>query len=82
MLRLESVSASVVHPPKFVPTTSISTPEVKVPKEEIIAIRRIRVDLSESKPKKPNHLGSKKQLKPQWFCHFYGGAGAYTPKLF
>ena len=57
---VESVSTSVVHPPKFVPATSISTPKVKVPKEEILATRRLRVDLSESKPKKPNHLGSKK----------------------
>ena len=57
---VESVSTSVVHPPKFVPATSISTPEVKLPKEEILATRRIRVDLSESKPKNLNHLGSKK----------------------
>ena len=55
---VESVSTSIVHPLKFLPTTSISTPEVKVPKEEILASRKIRVDLSESKPKKPNHLGS------------------------
>ena len=61
---VESVSSSVVHPPTFVLATSISTLEVKVPKEEIPATRRIRVDLSESKPKKPNHLGSKKQHKP------------------
>ena len=58
---VESNSTSVVHPPKFVPTTSIFTPEVKLPKEEILATRKIMVDLSESKPKKsPNHLGSKK----------------------
>ncbi|XP_030969763.1 uncharacterized protein LOC115990043 [Quercus lobata] len=38
----ESVSASVVHPPKFVPAISISTPEVKMPKEEILATRKIR----------------------------------------
>ena len=58
---VESNSTSVVRPPKFVPTTSIFTPEVKLPKEEILATRKIMVDLSESKPKKsPNHLGSKK----------------------
>ena len=57
---VESVSTSVVHPPKFVPATSISTPEVKLPKEEILATRRIREDLSESKPKNLNHPGSKK----------------------
>ena len=47
----ESVSTSVVHPSKFVLATSISTPEVTVPKGEIIATRKIRVDLSDSKPK-------------------------------
>ena len=46
---VDSGSASVVHPLKFVPTTSISTPEVKVPKEEILATTKIR---------------SKKQHKP------------------
>ena len=62
---VESVSTFVVHPPKFVLATSISTPEVKVPREETQATGRIRVDLNESKPKNPNHLGSKKQHKPQ-----------------
>ena len=38
----ESVSASVVHPSKFVPAISISTLEVKMPKEEILATRKIR----------------------------------------
>ena len=61
---VESVSTFVVHPPKFVSTTSISTLEVKVPKEETLASRRSKVDLSESKPKKPNHPRSKKQHKP------------------
>ena len=62
---VESYSAFVVCPPKFVPATSIFTPKVKLPKEEILATRKIRVDLSESKPKKsPNHLESKKQHKP------------------
>ena len=61
---VESVSTSIVHPPKFLPTTSISTPEVKVPKEEILATGKIRVDLNETKHKKPNHPESKKQHKP------------------
>ena len=61
---VKSVFAFVIHPPKFVPATSISTPKVKVPEEEILATRKIRVDLSESKPKRPNHPRSKKQHKP------------------
>ena len=72
---VKSVSISVIHPTKFVPASSIPTPKIKMPKEEILATRKIMVDLSESKPKKHNHLRSKKQQKPQWFCHFYGGVG-------
>ena len=65
----ESGSTSVVWPPKFIPATSTSIvhpslSEVKVPKEEVLASRRTRVDLSESKPKNPNQFGSKKQHKP------------------
>ena len=41
---VESNSASVVCPPKFVPATSIFTLEVKLSKEEILATRKIRVD--------------------------------------
>ena len=84
---VESGSTSVVHPPKLVPTTSTSIvhhslSEVKVPKEEVLASRRTRVDLSESKPKNLNQSGSKKQHKPQWFCHFCGGAGHILPNCF
>ena len=57
---VESVSTYIVHLPNFVPATSISILEVKVPKEETLATRRIKVDLSESKPKNLNHPGSKK----------------------
>ena len=79
---VESVSTSIVHPSKFVPATSISLPEVKVHKKEVLATRRTRVDLNESEPKNPNHPGSKKQHKPQWFCHFCGGAGHTHPNCF
>ena len=56
--------------------------EVKVHKEEVLASRRTKVDLSESKPKNPNQSRSKKQHKPQWFCHFCGGAGHTRPNCF
>ena len=79
---VESVSSSVVHPPKFVLATSISTLEVNVPKEEIQATRRTRVDLSESKPKKPKHPRSNTQHKSQWFCHFCCGARHTRPNFF
>ena len=76
-----------MNPPKFVPTTSSSVvhptlSKVKVHKEVLPASRRIRVDLSESKPKNPNQSRSKKNHKPQWFCHFCGGAGHTKPNCF
>ena len=76
---VESGSTYIVHPSKFVPTTSTSAihpslSEVEVPKEEVLASRRTRVDLSESKPKNLKLSRSKKQHKPQWFCHLCGGA--------
>ena len=59
-----------IHLPKFVLTTSSfdvhpSVSKVKVHKEEVLASRRTRVDLSESKPKNLNQSGSKKLHKPQ-----------------
>ena len=83
----ESGSTSIVHPPKFVLTTSTSAihpslSKVEVPKEEVLASRRTRVDLSESKLKNPNQSGSKKKHKPQWFYHFCGGARHTWPNCF
>ena len=65
---VESGSTTVVNPPKFVPATSSSVVhptlfEIKVHKEVVLASRRTRVDLSESKPKNPNQSGSKKNQK-------------------
>ena len=76
-----------MNPSKFVPATSSSVVhtthfEVKVHKDGVLAFRRIRVDLSESKPKNPNQSRSKKNHKPQWFCHFCGGAGHTRPNCF
>ena len=72
---VENGSTTVVNPPKFVPAISSSTvcqilSNVKVHKEVALASRRTRVDLSESETKNSNHFGSKKNHKPQWFCHF------------
>ena len=81
---VESGYTFVVNPPKFVPATSSSVVHptlsaVKVHKEEVLAFRRIRVDLNESKPKNLNQSESKKHHKPQWFCHFCGGVGHTRP---
>ena len=52
---VESVFAFLVHPTKFVPASSNPKLEFRIPNEEILATRNIRVDLRESKSKKPNH---------------------------
>ena len=84
---VKSRPSSITNPPKFVPAISSSVihpsvSKVKVHKEEVLASRRTRIDLCELKPKNPNHPRSKKQHKPQWFCHFYGGVGHARPNCF
>ena len=44
--------------------------KVKVHKEEVLASRRTRIDLSESKPKNPNQFGSKKTTNLNDFVTF------------
>ena len=79
---VESGLSSMVIPTKFVPPVSMLKPEVRVHKEEVVATKKIRVDLSDTKPKKSTHPVGKKQHKPQWFCHFCGGAGHTRPNCF
>ena len=84
---VESGSTTIVNPPKSVPATSSSNvhptlSKVKVYKDVVPASKRTKVDLSESKPKNPNQFGSKKNYKPQWFCHFCGGARQTRPNCF
>ena len=47
----ESGSSSLLTHIKFFPPMYMPKPEVRVPKEEILATRRISVDLSDTKPK-------------------------------
>ena len=80
-------STIVVNTPKFVLVTSSSVvhqtlSEVKLHKEVAPASRRTRVDLSKSKTKNSNQFGSKKNHKPQWFCHFCGKVGHTRPNCF
>jgi len=84
---VENGSTTVVNHPNFSLATSSSGVhqtlfEVKVHKEVVHASRRTRVDLSESKTKNSNQSESKKNHKPQWFCHFCGRAGHTRPNYF
>ena len=84
---VKSGFTTVVNRPMFILATSSSNVhltlfEVKVHKDVVLASRRTRVDLSESKPKNPNQSGSKKNHKPQWFCHFCGRVRHTKPNYF
>ena len=51
---VESIFDSVSHFTKFFPSLTEPKLDVRNPKEELLATRKIRVDLRESKPKNPN----------------------------
>ena len=44
--------------------------------------RKIRVDLKESKPKKPTLSKDKTHNKPTWVCHFCGKTGHIRPNCY
>ena len=72
---VDSISESETHSTNFVPSSEPSKIEVVKPKEEVLAPRKIRVDLKESKPKSPNLPKGKKHDRTLWVCHFCGKAG-------
>ena len=49
---------------------------------EVIPLRKIRVDLQESKPKAPNPPKGKLHDKPTWVCHFCGKFQHICPNYF
>ena len=57
---VKSSLSFMVTPTRFVPPMSMPKLEVRVHKEEVLATRKIRVDLSDTKPKKPTHPVGKK----------------------
>ena len=60
---VESGPSSLLTHAKFVSPMSEPKSEVRVQKEEVLAIRRIRVDLSDTNPNPPTYHISKKQHK-------------------
>ena len=93
---VDSISVSAPHSTKFVPSSSSSEPsvseivsetvkpsmsEVAKPLEGSLS-RMIRVDLKESKPKKPTLSKDKKYDKPAWVCHFCGKTGHIRPNCY
>ena len=62
---VDSDLSSVVSPTKFFPGESMPKLDVRVPKEGVLATRKIWVDLIETKPMKLTQSGSKKKHKTQ-----------------
>ena len=93
---VESISVSVPHSTKFVPSSSSSEPSVseivseivKPPVSEVVKpievspSRKIRVDLKESKSKKPTLSKDITHDKPAWVCHFCGKSGDIRPNCY
>ena len=84
---IENGSTAVVNTPKFVPAASSSVfhttlSEVRVHKKVAPVSRRARVYLSEFETKNRDPSKSKKNHKPQWFCHFCGRFGHTRPNCF
>ena len=81
---------------KFVSSSSSSEPSVSEIVSETVkpfvsevvkplegsSSRKIRVDLKESKPKKPTLSKDKSHDKPAWVCHFCGKTGHIRPNWY
>ena len=76
------VDKSETYSTNFVPSSKPSKIEVEKPKEKVLAPRKIRVGLKESKPKSPNLPKGKKHDRPLWIFHFCGKAGHTCPNCF
>ena len=93
---VKSITVSAPHSTKFVPSSSSSKPSVSEIVSETVkpfvskvakplegsSFRKIRVDLKESKPKKPTLSMDKTHDKPAWVCHFCGKTGHIRPNCY
>ena len=87
---VESISVSTPHSTNFVPSSSFEPlvseaikPSVSEAKPiKVTPLRKIRVDLHESKPKTPNPSKGKTHDKPAWICHFCGKSGHICPNYY
>ena len=79
---VDSISVSETHSTNFFSSSKPFKIEVVKPKEDVLAPRKIRVDLTKSKPKSPNLPKDKKHDRLLWVCHFCGKAGHTHPNCF
>ena len=92
---VESIFVSAPHSTKFVPSSSfepsmseIVSETIKPPTSEVVkpievsSSRKIRVDLKESKSKKPTLSKDKTHDKLAWVCHFCEKSGHIRPNCY
>ena len=87
---VESISVLAPHFINFVPSSSsephvseVVKPFVSEAKYVVVTpLRKIRVDLHESKPKAPNPPKDKTHDKSAWVCHFCGKSGHILPNCY
>ena len=78
------------HSTNFVPSSSFEPPMSEAVKPsvseakpiEVTPLRKIKVDLHESKPKALNPSKGKTHDKPTWICHFCGKSGHIRPNCY
>ena len=80
---VESINVSAPNSTVFIPSSS-SEPSVSevVKSLEVTPLRKIRVELKESKPKQSTLFKDKSHDKPAWVCHFYGKSGHIRPNCY
>ena len=77
----DSLSVSKTHSTNFI--SSSEPPVSKIVKlVEVTPLRKIMVDLKESKPKNPTLPKAKEHDRPLWVCHFCGKTGHIHPNCF
>ena len=72
---VNSISVSKTHSTNFVSSSDPPKSEIVKPIEVTPPLRKIRVDLKDSKPKNPNLSKDRLHDRPLWVCHFCGKAG-------
>ena len=79
---VNSISVSKTHSTNFVSSSKPPKSEIVKPIEVAPPLRKIRVDLKESKPKNPPLPNDKLHDRPLWVCHFCGKTGHICPNCF
>ena len=78
----DTISVSETHSTNFVTSSEPLKSEIVKSVEVTPPLRKIRVDLKESKPKNPTLSKDKLHDRPLWVYHFCGKIGHIHPNYF